>query len=516
MTQLDLMESPPTATTPVAAAVNRLVELRDYQLEAVERAREAIRKGARNILIVAPTGSGKTVIGSHLIEECVAKGRRAIFAVDRLSLIQQTSDTFDRYGLDHGIQQADHWRWRPHSQVQLVSQQTVARRGWPQANLILVDEAHTVTETVRKRIEPRDTIVIGLTATPFTKGLGKLYDAVVNVTTTNRLIEQGYLSNYTIYACVEPNMDGVAVVAGEYDEAETSKRALQVVGDVVAEYLKRGNGGKFICSAVDTAHVTELQRQFLAAGINAATYTYKDREEDRAETLLEFRKPDSAIRGLITVTAASKGFDQPDISVVIMARPLRSSLAEHIQFFGRGLRIAEGKTDCIVLDHSGNCQRFWKEWNEFFEHGCTQLDDGKKREKPKGEDEEPEPMKCPSCGHMHKPRPTCPKCGHEYPRKKPVEHVPGTLQELVSTGNQKLMRQELWPQVVALVKEGHNQDPDYLQRRAQAIYRELTGDFARARVENTQPAPVSREVRNKVKANLIRHLHRKKKERQAA
>ena len=171
------------------------------------------------------------------------------------------------HGIDHGIVQASHWRFRPHLPVQICSIQTVAKRRWPDAQLIVVDEAHTVTETVKKRITPRDTITIGLTATPFTKGLGKLYDAVINVTTTNRLIEQGWLAPYRIFACVEPNMDGVRVVAGEYEESETSKRALQVVGDVVQEYMRHGEGRKFICSAVDVAHVEELQRQFLAQGV---------------------------------------------------------------------------------------------------------------------------------------------------------------------------------------------------------------------------------------------------------
>lgn len=508
--QLSLLDLPrPEEAAPIAAAVRALVELRDYQLDAVERAREAIRRGHRNILIVAPTGSGKTVIGTHLIAECVAKGRSAAFAVDRLSLIQQTSDTFDRYGIDHGIQQADHWRWRPSLPVQLVSQQTVARRGWPASNLDLIDEAHTVTETVKKRIAPRDRVTIGLTATPFTKGLGRLYDAVVNVTTTNRLIEQGFLAPYRIYSCVEPDMHGVSVVAGEFDETETSKRALQVVGDVVAEYLEKGEGRKFICSAVDTTHVMELQRQFLLAGINAATYTYLDRDEDRAETLLEFRKSDSAIRGLITVTAASKGFDQPDIGVVIMARPLRSSLAEHIQFFGRGLRVSPEVPDCIVLDHSGNCARFWKQMHEFFENGVTELDDGTKKPKEKKEKEEPEAMKCPMCKHMHPPRPSCPACGHEYPKKKAIEHVPGTLKELVATGNETMIRRELWPQVVGFVLEGRNQDPEYVQRRSQAIYHELTGKFAVARVSTTTPVSPTPEVRGKIRSNQIRFARRR-------
>ena len=292
-------------------------------------------------------------------------------------------------------------------------------------------------------------------------------------------------------------------------------RALKVVGDVVAAYIEKGEGRKFICSAVDTAHVEELQRQFLAAGINAATYTYKDREEDRADTVNEFRKANSTIRGLITVTAASKGFDVPDIGCVIMARPLRSSLAEHIQFFGRGLRIADGKLDCIILDHSGNCARFWHEWNDFFEHGLAELDDGTKKKKEKGEKEEPEPMKCPSCGHLHPPRPVCPKCGHEYPKRKAVEHVPGTLKELVATGNAGMLRTHLWPQIVGFVNE-RNGDNDYKQRRAQAIYHELTGVFAQARVENTTAQPPSTELRRKILANTIRFAKRKDKQAVAA
>jgi DNA repair protein RadD len=484
-----------------------MVELRDYQLESVDGLRAAIRGGAKNVLLVAPTGSGKTVIGAHMISEARSKSRRADFLVDRLSLIQQTSDTFDSFGIEHGIVQADHWRYKPSELVQVCSQQTLARRGNRDTPALrLIDEAHTLTEVVRAMLAARNTINIGLTATPFTKGLGLVYDAVVNVTTTNELIARGFLSHYVIYSCAEPDMEGVRVVAGEFEQEETQKRALQVVGDVVKEYLERGEGRKFICSAVDTAHVEELQRKFLAVGINAATYTYKDREEDRADTVLEFRKTNSTIRGLITVTAASKGFDVPDIGCVIMARPLRSSLAEHIQFFGRGLRIAEGKQNCIILDHSGNCARFWSQWTDFFEHGISELDDGKKREKPKvGEKEEAEPFKCPSCGHLHPPRPKCPACGHEYPRKKAIEHVPGTLKELIATGNQAMIKRELWPQVVGYVLQGTT-DFEKAQRTAQAIYKGLTGDFARARVENTTPQPPTPEVVRKIKADRIRYI----------
>lgn len=486
------------------------IQLRGYQASAFDQARDAVRAGHKRILIVAPTGGGKTVLASALMEMVQAKGNRASFVVDRLSLVQQTSDTFDRYGLDHGVIQGGHPRFRPSLPLQLCSVQTLAKRMWPETQVDVFDEAHVLHACHKQRMTQGHSIVIGLTATPFTKGLGKWFDVVINVTTTRELIEQGWLSPYRVFSCAEPDMSGVAVKStGEWDDSQASKKALEVVGDVVAEYLKHGEGRKFICSGVDTAHVEELQRQFLAAGVNVATYTYKDKEEDRADVTLEFRKPDSLIRGLITVTAASRGFDIPDVSCIIMARPLRKSLAEHIQLLGRGLRIADGKQDCLVLCHSGNMARFWAQTEEFFDEGLAELDDGKAKEKKKPEKKpEAEPVKCGSCGHLHKPMPFCPACGFQYPKKLTVQHVPGTLKELVATGDAGLLRRKLWPQVVHYVLQS-TQDMERAQKKAQAIFRELTGDFARARVETTRPEPCTAEVRGKIRANQIRWAKRK-------
>jgi len=492
-----------------------LIDLRDYQATAFEAARQHIREGKRRILIVAPTGSGKTVLASAVMELTRDKGNRANFVVDRLSLIDQTSRTFMRYGLEHGVVQGSHPLYRPSQPIQICSVQTVARRGWPESNVDVFDEAHVLHQSHKARLKQGGTICLGLTATPFTKGLGKYFDAVINVTTTRALIEQGWLSKYRIFSCAEPDMTGVTVKStGEWDEKEASSKALQVVGDVVAEYLKHGHPRKFICSAVDTAHVDELARQFLAAGVNVATYTYKDSEDDRAEVTEEFRKPDSAIRGLITVTAASRGFDIPDVSCVIMARPLRKSLAEHIQLFGRGLRIADGKEDCLVLDHSGNAARFFEQTETFFDVGLDELDDGKpKKEKKKPEKTEVEPVKCPQCRALHKPMPYCPSCGFEYPKRVTVQHVPGTLKELLaSTGHQDIKLRSIWPQVVGYVLERSTGDQLADQRKAQAIYKTLTGDFARARIEYTEPVECGSEVRNRIRANNIRRAYGKQKE----
>ena len=484
------------------------IDLRDYQSRAFDEARAAVRQGFKRILIVAPTGSGKTVLASALMEMVKEKENRASFVVDRLSLVQQTSDTFDRYGLDHGVIQSGHVRYRPSLPLQLCSVQTLSKRGWPETSVDVFDEAHVLHKAHKKRLDERQSIVIGLTATPFTKGLGKWFDVVINVTTTRKLIEDKWLSPYRVFSCTEPDMSGVTVKStGEWDEKEASGKALEVVGDVVAEYLKHGEGRKFICSAVDTAHVEELQRQFLAAGINAATYTYLDKEEDRADTTFEFRKADSAIRGLITVTAASRGFDVPDVSCVIMARPLRKSLAEHIQLFGRGLRIADGKIDCLVLDHAGNMGRFWQDCEAFFDDGAAKLDDGKPKPKPKGQEKKvAEPVKCPRCRSLHAPMPFCPNCGHQYPKRATVKHVPGTLTQLISGNHQRELTRDVWPQIAGYCLE--RRDGDAARKQALAIYKQMTGGWPHAEWGNTIPVPPSPEVRSRIRAEQIRFSYR--------
>lgn len=487
--------------------------LRDYQESAFDQVRELIRQGKRRILIVAPTGSGKTVLASALMDMTVAKGNRATFIVDRLSLIQQTSEMFDRYGIAHGVVQSQHPRFRLYEPVQVCSVQTLAKRGWPDAQVDVFDEAHVLHACHKRRMANSDSVVIGLTATPFTRGLAKYFDAVVNVTTTRALIEQGWLSKYRIFSCAEPDMEGVRVKSGgEWNDSDASERATQIVGDVVAEYTTHGDGRKFICSAVDTRHVEELARQFRAANIDVATYTYLDREADREDTVQEFRKPDSHIRGLITVTAASRGFDVPDVSCIIMARPLRKSLAEHIQLFGRGLRIAPGKTDCLVLDHAGNCARFFDACESFFDSGASELDDGKRRERKKVTPKEREPMKCPDCRALHAPAPMCPCCGHQYPRRMAIQHIAGTLKELIVGGDRRELSDQIWPQVCGYVRE--RRTGEVARRQALAIFREMTGAWPLGDFETTKPLAPTSEILNKIRHQQIRYA--KSRSRKAA
>lgn len=404
------------------------INLYDFQQESVEQLRDNIRGKIKNQILSAATGSGKTVIAAYLLEECHNRQKRAIFVADRINLIDQTSAMLDEYGIPHGVIQAQHWRWRPYERIQVASAATLERRSWPEdTDLIIVDEAHCIRKQVVTRISKRDCITIGLTATPFTRSLGKYYDAIVTVTTTNKLISEKYLSGFRIFAASEPDMHGVKVIAGEWAEEETATRAMPIIGDIVAEYLKHGENKKFIAFGVNVAHCEEMQKQMLAAGIQCSLYTYLTGNDERTQMVREFRKPDSYIRGLISVAALSKGFDVSDVEVIIMARPLKSSLAEHIQILGRGLRAHPGKDICTVLDHAGNCLRFWGEMNDFFENGADVLDDGKRKEKKKPKPKEKKAVKCPQCFAVHAAAPNCPYCGYEYPRRSNVDQREGEL-----------------------------------------------------------------------------------------
>lgn len=492
----------------------KAIQLYDFQVASVEALRENIRNGIKNQVLAAPTGSGKTVIGSHLLDECLTKGKRGIFLCDRISLIDQTSAMLDDYGIPHGVIQAQHWRWQPHQKIQVASAATLEKRGWPECDLIIVDEAHTIRKHTADRIIGRDVIVIGLTATPFTKGMGKLYDAVVTVRTTNQLIDEKRLCPFTTFAASAPDMTGAKVVAGEWTDDAAEERSMPIVGDCVAEYLKHGNEKKFIAFGVSVRHCEEIQKQMLATGIQCELYTYHTGDEARAEMVREFRKTDSRIRGLISVAALAKGFDVPDVECIIMARPLKSSLAEHIQILGRGLRWDNANPDkrCVVLDHSGNMVRFWSQMCDFFENGCNELDDGTKKEKKKAEPKAKEPMKCPKCAQVHNPLPACPACGFEYQKKAVPEHVAGELRELNNTASApREEKQQWWSELRFVAKER-----GYKEGWAAHKYREKFGVWPRGLIDNE--CEPSRKTLNWILSQQIKWAKRRpltQEERQA-
>jgi superfamily II DNA or RNA helicase len=493
-------------------------ELRDYQRECIDRLRDGIREGHRCQLLVAPTGAGKTVIASYLLGEAFNKGTRAFFICDRVSLVDQTSMTLDKYGIKHGVIQANHWRHRPWEPIQVVSAQTLARRDIDPPSLIVWDEAHTMYKSVIDYCENTPARVVGLTATPFTKGMGQIFTNVVNSTTTNKLIDQNWLVPLKCYAAKEIDMTGAEIkFDGEWKEKEIETRGIKIVGDVVEEWINKSlqyfdGPAKTIAFSATVAHGAELCRMFQERGYNFQQISYKDGSSERRRELIEeFRKPDSQIIGLVSCEALAKGFDVTDIKIGIGARPYRKSLSGHIQQIGRAMRSHDEKGFALWLDHSGNLLRFLNDTQEVFEHGVSDLKtsnyDAKVR-KEKTEREKKE-MKCHACGFVHLQR-VCPACGAERvgPRSK-VESKSGHLSEIDLS--KKRTKEKSWMDDKRLVwrelcwiandiKKGHHFSAE---KFALAQYRAIYGVWPTTKYSPETAEYPRAEVRKKVQNNLI-------------
>lgn len=498
------------------------LELRPYQAQSVDELSVGWRMGLRRQLLVAPTGAGKTVIATDMIHRAIGRGTRIAMILDRVTLVDQTSAMLDAYGIDHGVIQADHWRWHPELPMQVCSAQTLERRQLAaEFDLLIIDEAHAVRAAVNKMILEGKARTVGLTATPFTTGLGEIYQRVVNVTTTNKLVDEGFLTPVKIYAATAPDMSGAKIIAGEWSEKDIEQRGTAIIGDIVAEWkektLKHFDGPvKTIVFSASIAHGQEICRQFQEQGFNFVQISAYDDQDKRRSIIEEYRRPDSSIVGIVSCEVLSRGFDVPDVLCGISARPYRKSFSAHIQQIGRVMRTAPGKNFALWLDHSGNILRFWDDQCELFDTGVPELAaaelDKKARKEP--DENEKAQRRCPVCKFVLPPRADhCPSCGKAMERKALVETQNGKLVELGGDRAKKQLpeylrdRESVWRQIAALAIEATNGDMERAQRRAQAQFKDLYGDWHYGKVANTKPLEPSVQLQMKVRS-LQRKFHK--------
>ena len=207
------------------------------------------------------------------MDEARKKGSRIAFVVDRVNLVDQTSAVPRLYGIPHGVIQAGHWRRRMYEPIQVCSAQTLEKRGFfPDLPCSSWTSVTPSTKETAKLIQnmPKLT-VLGLTATPFTKGLSKLYTNLVNVTTTDVLTEQGFLVPLKMYAAVAPTC-----AAQRSSEASGPTRKSKSAGRPSSATSCRSGRPKHSCTSVARSkpfafpqtvdHGAELCAQFNAAG----------------------------------------------------------------------------------------------------------------------------------------------------------------------------------------------------------------------------------------------------------
>ena len=480
-------------------------EPRAFQIDAHQQLRQGFRDGHKNQLIMAPTGAGKTYLGLRICNEAMQKGKRAVFLCDRTTLINQTSDAADGYGLTaHGVIQANHQRRRPEELLQIASAQTIAKREyWPQLDVLVVDEAHTQMKVWTEYAMTTGAAVIGLSATPFSVGLGKIFSNLINATTMHELTQTGVLVPMRIFSCTKPDMTGAATAGGEWTDKAAEERGMSIIGDVVDEWMTIAQNRKTIVFGATIKHCEELAQQFITAGVMAAVFTSETTAKERQILLDEYRKSDSHLRVLISVEALAKGFDVPDVGCVCDARPLRKSLSTAIQMWGRGLRSSPetGKTDCYLLDFSGNIIRFAEDFTEVFFNGLDKLDDGDKLDKKIRKDEDYEAKGCPKCGFMpfHK---RCMGCGYEKIQAPREEALHGQMKEIfIGEGKNKKKlannAEHLWHQVVAYAKV--HSAPEKQQGRAYHLFLKITGQEPIWRFTTAPNVEITRNVFNKIK-----------------
>lgn len=472
------------------------MKLRPYQEAAISALRISLAGGNKRLMLYSPTGSGKTEMAMSIISGAVAKGKRVVFLCNRIHLVGQASKRFYRSGINHGIIQGDNTR-HVDSQVIVASIQTVARRGMPDCDLIVIDEAHSVagSRDFRSVIISRNNVpVIGLSATPFSKGLGKwyqelggeLFESMTVATSIAELIRDKYLVDCDIYAPSEPDMSGCKMQRNAYGEHDWSDRDVaresdkpKLVGDIVDHWLRLSYGLPTVCFASSIPHSKHIVDAFNGRGVSAEHIDCYTSEEDRAEILHRVETGETLI--ISNVGILTEGWDFPACRTMILARPTKS-LIRYIQMIGRVLRPHETKTRALVLDHSGTVSRLGFPTDDL----PMELDDGKPKDAKKdAKKDDALPKPCPKCHFVKPPKtPLCPQCGFKPERKSDTEHEDGELQ-LVTRNASMPDKQDFYSQVLHIARI-----KGYSDGWAAHAYREKFGVWPR-RLDHSTKEPTA-------------------------
>lgn len=415
------------------------MELRPYQNYQIGMLKQGIVSKLGIQMLMSPTGSGKTEVAKAIIQGAQAKGRRAWFIVDSVNLLDQTLTRFHKDGLYAGAIQADHPCTDHSKPLQVATVQSLRPRlqqllSHRPPELVLIDEAHVLFQVHIELIEwcrTKGVPVIGLSATPWRRGLGNVFDRLVACVTIQDLTDQGYLVPTQLYAPFVPSLKGVKTSSnGDWIEDELAQVMgdAKLVGDIVQHWKELGENRKTLVFACNVAHSKQIAEAFFNAGVMAAHIDgYMDRsEQDEIMRLYKAGK----IKVLVSVAMLIKGFDDPATSCLILARPTRS-LMLHYQMLGRGLRLSPetGKVDCIIIDHAGNLLLNGKPCDEIPDSLDTGEGDPVDRRKDDNKEVEKKDKACPKCTFVFSGM-LCPRCGHEVEIPDGVPVVNGKLVKL--------------------------------------------------------------------------------------
>lgn len=421
-----------------------MLTLRDYQQDMIDKTISELKNGKRKIMLVLPTGGGKTAIASELVRRSYNKGKSSIFMCHRQELLDQTYDTYGKNGIIPAfIKGGRHPDYN--NPMQIASVNTLVRRldKYNVPDIIFVDECHHSKAGQWNQILnwASNSVVIGLTATPCRldgKPLNDMYETMVQTVSTKELINRGYLVPYLYYAPSIIDTKELVSANGDYTKKSLEAASFnnKIVGDNIEQYKKLALGKRNVVFAISRKHGAGICERYNNAGIRAEFLDGETPDKERKATLNRFRSGETKV--LVNVDLFGEGFDLPAIEVVSLLRPTQST-ALYLQQVGRALRTCPeiGKQRAIILDHVNNFKTHGlpdedREWSLTTEY----------RAKRKHEESVVKIRRCPNCFFAHSPALTCPNCGYVYGADgKVIKEVAGEL-ALVGSDEYNQLRQK--------------------------------------------------------------------------
>lgn len=428
-----------------------MTTLRPYQRDAIDSVLNYWQSGGGNPLVEMATGTGKSIVIAKLVRELMANysDMRVLMLVHVKELVAQNFQAMLRVWPQApiGINAAGLNRRDTHHPILFASIQSVfrnAKRLGPR-DLVIVDEAHLVPrdgdgmyqKLLGELDAPHGMRVVGFTATPYRMDSGRLdrgdkrlFEKIVYSYDIASGIDDGFLSNLTSKATATSiDVSGVARRGGEFVPG-----ALEIAVDkdwitrgAVDEIIKYGEQRRswlVFCTGVKHAH--HVRDEIRSRGISCEAVTGDTPSGDRDRILRDFKE--GRIRCLTNAMVLTTGFDAPRVDLIAMLRPTLST-GLYVQIVGRGTRLADGKTDCLVLDFAGNVKR----------HGPVDAVSIREERKAAGksEDSEVRAKECPACKTLVALNArSCPSCGHEWPLREEPKHeaVADASTSIVSRG----------------------------------------------------------------------------------
>ena len=426
------------------------------QVELLDDVYSRFREGHRTVLLQSATGSGKSVMGSSLIKRSIGVGNVIWFVVPRKDLIRQMSETFREFGIKHSFI-ASGYDYDPVASVFIVSLQSLKSRidKVMKPTRIVVDEVHFGGNSLDMLFDYAEIIgarVLGLSATPNRAdgvGLGKWFQTMVKGKSIRWLIDNKRLSEFRAFAPDRPDLSGVGMVGGDYNQKKLASRMSEdkvLIGNCVKHYKEYASGLLGVTFAVGVGHSQMLAEAYRAQGVMAMHMDGNTPEDERRRIARAFAKREITMlcnSDLLTFgydLASASGIKGVNIQVMMDCKPTKSQPLQ-LQKNGRNMR------------YDGDTHLFFDHGNNFAEHGLPDdehdwsLEDKVKRKGGGSGGFVEKTRTCPVCHYSQRLTPVCTNpdgCGFVFPvESRDIDEIDGELKEIQEAQRKKEQRMEV-------------------------------------------------------------------------